>query len=123
VRILVDENLPVDLVAAAQREGIEAQWVREVLPGAKDVEILDRLRNEAEVLVTRDIRFANLVLNLMASGEQLPGVVLIREQRLELLRKAWMRFLADPVEPKGLAVVTENSVRRRRPQEAYRPQE
>jgi hypothetical protein len=118
VRILVDENLPVDLVTAAQGKGIEAQWVRDALPGAKDVQILERLRNEAEVLVTRDIRFANLVLNLMASGEDLAGVVLIREQRLEAVRKAWMRFLADPVEPKGLAVVTDSRTRYRRPEES-----
>jgi predicted nuclease of predicted toxin-antitoxin system len=116
VRFLVDENLPAELIKAAQDKGIEAQWVRDVLPGAKDSVILERLRNEAEVLVTRDIRFANLVLNLMASGEDLAGVVLIREQRVEKMQKAWMRFLADPSEPRGLAVATENRIRYRRPE-------
>jgi predicted nuclease of predicted toxin-antitoxin system len=57
VRFLVDENLPAELAKAARDRGIEAQWVRDVLPGAKDSVIVERLRNKAEVLVTRDIRF------------------------------------------------------------------
>jgi predicted nuclease of predicted toxin-antitoxin system len=31
MRILVDENLPVELVRTARAEGIEAQWVRDVI--------------------------------------------------------------------------------------------
>jgi hypothetical protein len=77
---------------------------------------VERLRNNAEVLVTRDIRFANLILNLMASGEDLAGVVLIREHRAEKMHKAWMRFLAEPSEPRGLAVAAESRIRYRRPE-------
>jgi predicted nuclease of predicted toxin-antitoxin system len=116
VRFLIDENLPVKIVQAAQDKGISVQWVRDVLPGAKDSAILERLRSQTEVLVTRDIRFANLVLNLIASGVDLPGVILIREQHVEKMYRAWMRFLETPQEPRGLAVVTESKIRFRRPE-------
>jgi predicted nuclease of predicted toxin-antitoxin system len=39
---LMDENLPADLIKAAQDKGIEAQWVRNIMPGAKDSMILER---------------------------------------------------------------------------------
>ena len=58
---LVDENLPFDLVRLARDRRLDALWVRDVMPGAKDSLILKRLTEQKEVLVTRDIGFANLV--------------------------------------------------------------
>jgi hypothetical protein len=59
------------------------------MPAAPDVEILKRLRSTGETLVTRDIRFANHVLEQMAAGTRLGGVVLIREQKMTDIRQAW----------------------------------
>ena len=86
-------------------------WVRDVMPGTPDVEILKRLRSTGETLVTRDIRFANHVLEQIASGSPLGEVVLIREQRMADIRRAWQRFLEKPRAPKGIVVLTTQSIR------------
>jgi predicted nuclease of predicted toxin-antitoxin system len=115
MRFLVDENLPWDLVSMARERGFEAAWVRDILPGAKDSVILDRLRAANEILVTRDVRFANLIFNLMNAGDPLFGVVLIREQSLKAIRKGWIRYLTEwPGELEGITVVSEGRMRRHR---------
>ena len=78
MKLLVDENLPLAIVELAQSEGIDAFWVRDEMPAAPDIEILKRLRSTGETLVTRDIRFANHVLEQIATGSPLGGVVLVR---------------------------------------------
>lgn len=114
MRFLVDENLPADIVSTAIQQGHTAAWVRDSLPGALDTEILVRSRSAREILVTRDIRFANLVATLSAVDASLAGVVLIREQRLGSIREAWLRFLLAPRELHGIAVVTARKTRYRR---------
>ena len=117
MRVLVDENLPFAIVELARAQEIEAVWVRDALPAAPDVEILKRLRSTGETLVTRDIRFANHVLEQMAAGSPLGGVVLIREQRMTDIRQAWRSFLETPRAPRGIAVLTADSIRyRERPE-------
>ena len=81
------------------------------MPAAPDTEILKRLHATGETLVTRDIRFANHVLEQMAAGSPLGGVVLIREQRMADIRQAWQRFLERPRAPRGIAVLTVESIR------------
>ena len=114
MRFLVDENLPYDIVTTAIRHGHEATWVRDVLPGAPDAEVLARMRAQCEALVTRDVRFANLVATLSVVEASVTAVVLIREQRLEDIREAWPRLLSSLREFRGIAVVTRDGVRYRR---------
>lgn len=85
-----------------------------MLPGARDAEILARMRAEGEALVTRDVRFANLVATLSVVDASVTAVVLIREQRLEDIRRAWPRLLSSLREFRGIAVVTRDGVRYRR---------
>ena len=73
VKLLIDENLPVVIVELARRQEIEASSVRDELPGAPDLKILERLQSTGETLVTRDIRFANHVLEQIATGKPLGG--------------------------------------------------
>lgn len=111
MKLLVDENLPFSIVELARDKEIEAVWVRNEMPAAPDVEILKRLQSTGETLVTRDLRFANHVLEQMAAGSPLGGVVLIREQRMADIRQAWRRFLENPRAPFGIAVLTTGSIR------------
>jgi hypothetical protein len=111
VRYLIDENLPIDLVEFAQHQGVEAVWVRHALPAAKDSVILERLHELGEVLVTRDIGFANLVFRRMITGYPLAGAVLIREERMYAIREAWQRYLALKPPSKSLVVVTSKGAR------------
>ena len=67
------------------------------------------------MLVTRGLRFANLVLSLMALEETLPGVVLIRERRMRLMQAAWRRYLEqDPILENALVVAEQHQLRVRR---------
>ena len=111
MKLLVDENLPLTIAELAKANGIDAAWVRDAMLGAPDVEILKRLRSTGETLVTRDIRFANHVLEQIASGSPLGGVVLIREQRMADIRQAWQNFLEKPRAPRGIVVLTKQSIR------------
>lgn len=114
MKLLVDENLPRDIVSTALDHDHEAVWVRDVMPGAPDAQILTRLRSDRETLVTRDVRFANLVAALSVVDSSMAGVVLIREQRLDRIRAAWLRFLASPQDKQGITVVTAERTRYRR---------
>ncbi|MFH1743778.1 MAG: DUF5615 family PIN-like protein, partial [bacterium] len=98
----------------SNEKGYTASWVRDCLPGSTDSVILDRLRSSGEILVTRDIRFANLVLTLIASDRHLAGVVLIREEKMKTVREIWKRFLTNPTQVNGLIVLTRNRTRIRR---------
>ena len=68
---LVDENLPHQLVQRAHENGHEARWVRDIMPGASDREILRELLQSEEHLVTRDVRFANTVFARIGMEEAL----------------------------------------------------
>ncbi len=114
MKFLVDENLPYDVASTAVEHGHSAHWVHDFFPGAPDSEVLARLRSTGEILVTRDIRFANLVTELLVVDAALAGVILIREQRLERIRKAWLRCLLAGHEPRGITVVTAEKMRFRR---------
>ena len=111
MRLLVDENLPFIIVELARNKGINTSSVREELPGAPDVQILVRLRSTGETLVTRDIRFANHVLEQIAIGAPLGGVILIREQKMADIQQAWKRWMEDPRAPRGIVVLTTQSMR------------
>ena len=111
MKLLIDENLPIVIVELARRQEIEASWVRDELPGAPDLKILERLESTGEALVTRDIRFANHVLEQIATGKPLGGVILIREQKMADMRKAWGRWLENPRTPRGIVVLTTKAMR------------
>jgi predicted nuclease of predicted toxin-antitoxin system len=112
VRFLVDENLPRSIAERARGASHEATWVGDVLHGEPDSVILSRLRETGEVLVTRDVRFANMVGATMARVDDFSGVVLIREQSPQAMKAAWERFLADPGTIAGLVVLTQGGTRR-----------
>ena len=113
MRFLVCENLPGIIAELARQLGIPAVWVRDEMRSAPDVEILRRLKSTGETLVTRDIRFANHVLEQFAAGESLNGVILIREQKMRNLIDAWQSFLESPRVPHGIAVLTTRGARYR----------
>ena len=113
MKLLIDENPPVHLVELAASHGLDVVWVQDELPGVPDTDILQRLQQTGETLATRDIRFANHILDRMAKGLQLGGVILIREQSMANLRQAWLAWLANPRQPRGIAVLTTLNLRYR----------
>ena len=119
---LVDENLPHQLVRRAHENGHETRWVRDLMPGAGDREILRELLRSEEHLVTRDVRFANTVFARIGMEEALSGVVLIREERMQQIRAARRRYVERDEYPwQSIVVLEAQQTRIRRfPQEEGR---
>ncbi len=83
------------------------------MPGASDAATLGRVRASGAALVTRDVRFANTVLASMSVEGRSGLVMLIREQSLPRVERAWLRFPDSPRDLKGIAALTAQRVRYR----------
>ena len=76
MKFKVDENPPIELVGDLQAAGHEAQTVpEEGLAGAPDSTVMERVRNEARVLLTMDKGIAN---PRTYPPERYPGIILFR---------------------------------------------
>ena len=76
MRLLADENIPGEAVAALRAAGHDVAWVRVDQPGSAGRDVLARAQEEARILLTFDKDFGEL-----AWRERLPaasGVVLFR---------------------------------------------
>lgn len=60
MRLLANENLPGEAVAALRQAGHEVEWVRVDAPGARDEEVLARTESEERILITFDKDFGEL---------------------------------------------------------------
>ena len=79
MRFLVDENLPVRFADLLRTEGHDASHIAECgLEGASDNEIMARAWTDHRVVITYDADFATM---LVLGGEDLPSIVLFRDQR------------------------------------------
>lgn len=75
MRFLADESCDIAVVRALRAAGHDVVAVAEIARGTKDVEVLVLAREGADVLVTEDKDFGQLVY---ADGKGGAGVVLIR---------------------------------------------
>jgi len=76
MRILANENLPGDAVAALRLRGHDVVWVRDGAPGSRDREILEWARSEDRILLTFDKDFGELAFQARLPSSS--GIVLFR---------------------------------------------
>ncbi|MBM3926514.1 MAG: hypothetical protein FJ320_11150 [SAR202 cluster bacterium] len=76
MRILADENVPGDAVAAMRQNGYDVVWVRTAIPGSSDEEILARAQTEDRILLTFDKDFGELAFLRGAKASH--GIILLR---------------------------------------------
>jgi predicted nuclease of predicted toxin-antitoxin system len=76
MRILANENFPLDAVDALRASGHDVAWIRSDSPGASDREVLERAQREDRLVITFDKDFGKLAFHagLPASS----GIVLFR---------------------------------------------
>lgn len=76
MRLLANENFPLDAVEALRADGHDVTWIHEDAPGSSDEQVLARAQQEMRVLVTFDKDFGELAFRskLPATG----GVILFR---------------------------------------------
>jgi predicted nuclease of predicted toxin-antitoxin system len=61
VRILADECVLRGAVHGLRAAGHDDEWIAEVAPSARDVDVLERARDEDRILITNDSDFGQLV--------------------------------------------------------------
>jgi predicted nuclease of predicted toxin-antitoxin system len=76
MRLLANENFPLEAVQALRLAGHDAAWIREDAPGSPDDAVLSRAARERRLLLTFDKDFGALVFRRGANASN--GIVLFR---------------------------------------------
>jgi predicted nuclease of predicted toxin-antitoxin system len=76
VRLIADENVPGEAVAAMRQAGHDVTWIRTDAPGSSDADILDRAQREDRIVVTFDRDFGELAFRSGLPARS--GVILFR---------------------------------------------
>jgi predicted nuclease of predicted toxin-antitoxin system len=76
MRLLANENFPLDAVEALRENGHEVAWIREDARGSKDEQVLARAQQEDRILVTFDKDFGELAFRSKLSSAS--GIILFR---------------------------------------------
>ena len=112
MRLLADENVPGDLVAALRERGHDVAWAHTDSPGSRDPEVLARAQAEDRILITFDKDFGELAFR--AGLPAASGVVLFRISMpsvAEVVRLA-VAALESPIEWAGkFTVVHDRHIR------------
>lgn len=76
LRLLANENIPAQTIAALQQAGHDVAWVRTDAPGSRDEDVLARAQSEERILITFDKDFGELAFR--AHLPSATGIVLLR---------------------------------------------
>lgn len=85
VRFLLDENVPIEVVAALAASGHDAERLPVSMRASDDIAVLAYAATERRVLVTLDTDFGALVF--LHGRPPPPGIVLIRMSAVELTQR------------------------------------
>jgi len=75
VKFLADESCDFVIIRALRGAGFDVVASAEIIPGAKDVEVLKKAQTEGRILLTEDKDFGQLV---WAGAQKGSGVILLR---------------------------------------------
>ena len=112
MKILADENIPIEIVLALRQENHDVYWIREKDAGASDITVIQKARLQKRILLTFDKDFGELVYH--AGVEASVGIILLRVQPRS---KSWlMQFVCGLFEKNipwksHFAVVSESHIR------------
>lgn len=76
MRLLANENFPLDAVVALRKQGHDVLWIRTDAPGSTDRQVLERARNENRILITFDKDFGELAFHSFLPATS--GIILFR---------------------------------------------
>ncbi len=76
MRLLENENFPLDAVEALRADGHDVMWIREEGRGSSDEQILARAQREKRILITFDKDFGELAFRSKLPAAS--GVILFR---------------------------------------------
>jgi len=76
MRILANENFPLEAVKALRAEGHDVAWIRTLSQGSSDSDVLKRAQVENRVLITFDKDFGELAFRARLTAKS--GIILFR---------------------------------------------
>ena len=76
MRLLANENFPLDAVLALRENGQDVAWIREDARGSNDEQVLARAQIEERILITFDKDFGELAFRSKLPATS--GVILFR---------------------------------------------
>ena len=76
MRILANENFPLDAVEALRQQGHDVAWVRTDAPGSSDQAVLQRAQADDRIVVTFDKDFGELAFRAKLPASS--GIILFR---------------------------------------------
>ena len=114
MKLLADENVHKEIVAALRSDGHDVLWVVESgLAGSDDITLLELARSEGRIIITSDKDFGELV---EFDTQMLPvGIILLRYRFINIariirdLRRALQYIAAQGFVGKGFIIVLEET--------------
>jgi len=76
MRLLANENVPWDLVAALRKLGHDVMWIRVEAPGISDRKVLERAVEDRRILLTLDKDFGEVAYKFQMPAEC--GIILLK---------------------------------------------
>ena len=76
MRLLANENFPVDAILALREKGHDVVWISEIARGISDSDVLARAHQEGRILVTFDKDFGELAFR--TASPEIAGIILFR---------------------------------------------
>lgn len=111
IKLLADENVPIEAVKALKRKGVDIVSVIDFSLGLNDREVLDLANREGRILVTFDKDFGELVFR---EKVKVKGLILLKfapKSPQQIAERIWQLLTSQiPVE-NSLLVVKEYAVR------------
>ena len=107
MRLLANENIPWDAVAALRQEGHNVIWVRANAPGSSDSVILAWAQREERIVITFDKDFGELAFRQGLPAQS--GIILLRFEPASpaIVAETILRALQTRGEWSGLMTVVE----------------
>ncbi len=112
MRLLANENFPLDAVEALRANGHDVAWIREDSRGASDDQILLRAQQENRIVVTFDKDFGELAFRAKLPAQS--GVILFRitPKSSQYIAQAAVQALASRENWAGhFSVIEDNRIR------------
>jgi predicted nuclease of predicted toxin-antitoxin system len=108
-KFLANENVPSAAVDAARRAGHDLVWIRDLLPGAGDEDVLRQAFTQERILVTFDKDFGNFVFRSSKTASW--GIILLRPRLRspDYVAQFLVSVLAQPIEWQGHFAVAQES--------------
>jgi len=112
MRLLANENIPLDAIEALREDGPDVLWIRAEAPGSTDIEVMALAQEQDRVLITFDKDFGELTFR--SKRPATCGIILFRVPMISAayIARILVKAIGSRSDWKGhFAVVERNRIR------------